>query len=411
MTKLLALAIAGALALTLAGCGGSSDDTVLIGIGGPVTGSSASFGQQLKRGGEQAVVDINKAGGILGKKVASEVGDDVGDPKQGVSVANKFVADGVKFVVGHFNSGVTIPAGAVYNENGIVEITPASTNPQVTERGLWNVFRICGRDDQQGSVAGDYIAAHFADKKVAIVDDKTTYGKGLADEARKRMNEKGVKEVLDESISVGDKDFSSIVSKIKESGADLVYWGGLQTEGGLLVRQMRGQGVNAILMGGDGIASDEFASIAGPGAVGTLMTYGPDPRKRPEAKAVVDEFRAQNFDPEAYTLYSYAAVQVFKQAAEAAQSLDPKKVAEKMTSGMTFKTVIGDFSFNKKGDVNRLDYVVYRWQKNPDGKITYAEIADNAPAPAAPATPAAEPAPATPPAATSPATPAPAPKQ
>ncbi|HTK13824.1 MAG TPA: branched-chain amino acid ABC transporter substrate-binding protein [Xanthobacteraceae bacterium] len=405
MTKLLALAIAGALALTLAGCGGSSDDTVLIGIGGPVTGSSASFGQQLKRGGEQAVVDINKAGGILGKKVASEVGDDVGDPKQGVSVANKFVADGVKFVVGHFNSGVTIPAGAVYNENGIVEITPASTNPQVTERGLWNVFRICGRDDQQGSVAGDYIAAHFADKKVAIVDDKTTYGKGLADEARKRMNEKGVKEVLDESISVGDKDFSSIVSKIKESGADLVYWGGLQTEGGLLVRQMRGQGVNAILMGGDGIASDEFASIAGPGAVGTLMTYGPDPRKRPEAKAVVDEFRAQNFDPEAYTLYSYAAVQVFKQAAEAAQSLDPKKVAEKMTSGMTFKTVIGDFSFNKKGDVNRLDYVVYRWQKNPDGKITYAEISDQASAapgavaPAAPAAPSsATPAPATPPA-------------
>ena len=145
------------------------------------------------------------------------------------------------------------------------------------------------------------------------------------------------------------------------------------------MRQMRDQGVKAPLMGGDGITADEFASIAGPGAEGTLMTYGPDPRKRPEAKAVVEKFRAKKFEPEAYTLYSYAAVQIIKQAAEAAKSLDPKKVAEKMQSGMKFKTVIGDISYDKKGDVTRLDYVMYVWKKDADGKITYVEI----PSPAA----------------------------
>src|SRR4029077_19158232 len=200
---------------------------------------------QLKQGAEQAIADLNDAGGILGKKLSSSVGDDVGDPKQGVSVANKFAGDGAKFIIGHFNSGVTIPASEVYQENNMLAITPASTNPRVTERNMWNIFRTCGRDDQQGAVAGEYIAKNFKDKKVAVVHDKTTYGQGLADEAKKTMNGKGVREVLYEGVNIGEKDFSALVSKIKASGADLVYWGGLHTEGGLIVRQMRAQGVNA----------------------------------------------------------------------------------------------------------------------------------------------------------------------
>jgi len=127
-------------------------------------------------------------------------------------------------------------------------------------------------------------------------------------------------------------------------------------------------------MGADGIADDEFASIAGPGAEGTLMTFGPDPRKRPEAKAIVDKFRAKNFEPQAYTLYSYAAVEIIKQAAEAAKSLDPKKVADQMKSGQKFKTVIGEISYDKKGDVTRIDYVMYTWKKNAQGKITYEQM-------------------------------------
>ena len=352
---------------------GAANAQVKFGVQGPITGPNAAFGAQLKKGAEQAVADINAAGGIMGQKLSVQFGDDVSDPKQGVSVANKFAADGVKFVVGAFNSGVTMPSSEVYQENGILEITPASTNPQVTERKMWNIFRTCGRDDQQGAVAGAYILKHFKGKKVAVVHDKTTYGKGLADETIKAMGKGGMKPVLYEGINVGEKDYSALVSKIKQSGADLVYWGGLHTEGGLIVRQMRDQGVKAPLMGGDGITSDEFASVGGPGVEGTLMTYGPDPRNKPEAKKVVEEFRAKKFEPESYTLYSYAGVQVIKQAAEAAKSLDPKKVAEKMHSGMKFKTVLGDLSFDKKGDITKLDYVMYLWKKDASGKVTYVE--------------------------------------
>ncbi|MGB8280907.1 MAG: branched-chain amino acid ABC transporter substrate-binding protein [Pseudolabrys sp.] len=361
-----------ALSIAVAAAGAASAQ-VKFGVGGPITGPSAATGAQLKNGVDQAAADINAAGGILGQKISVSYGDDVSDPKQGVSVANKFAADGVKFVIGHYNSGVTIPSSEVYQENGILQITPASTNPTVTERKMWNIFRVCGRDDQQGQVAGEYIVKHFKGKKIAIVHDKTTYGKGLADETKKTISKAGMKEVLYEGVNTGEKDYSALVSKIKQSGADLIYWGGLYTEGGLIVRQMRDQGVKAPLMGGDGITSDEFASIGGPGVEGSLMTYGPDPRNKPDAKKVVEEFRAKKFEPEAYTLYSYAGVQIIKQAAEAAKSLDPKKIAEKMHSGMQFKTVLGDVSYDKKGDITKLDYVMYIWKKDPSGKITYVE--------------------------------------
>jgi branched-chain amino acid transport system substrate-binding protein len=379
---LLALAVAAPFALGA----NSASAQLKIGVAGPITGGSAAFGAQLKNGAEQAVADINAAGGILGQKIVLSIGDDRADPKEGVSVANKFVGDGVKFIVGHFNSGVTIPASLIYAENGMLAITPSATNPCVTDRKAGPcgddkrkhanllMFRTCGRDDQQGAVAGAYIAKNFAGKKVAIIHDKTTYGQGLAVETRKAMNAKGVKDVMFEGVNKDDKDFSALVSKTKATGADLIYWGGLHDTGGLLLRQMRDQGVKATFMGADGITSDEFAVIAGPGAEGTLMTYGPDPRKRPEAKAVVEKFRAKNFEPEAYTLYSYAGMQVLKQAAEAEKSLEPKKVANRIYSGMKFKTVIGELSYDKKGDVTRLDYVMYIWKKDKSGKITYVEL-------------------------------------
>ena len=370
MKRITTLGVALGIAVAMAGTAAAE---IKIAVGGPITGPSAATGAQMKNGVDQAAADINAAGGILGQKIVVSYGDDVSDPKQGVSVANKFAADGVKFVIGHYNSGVTIPSSEVYQENGILQITPASTNPTVTERKMWNIFRVCGRDDQQGQVAGEYIVKHFKGKKVAIVHDKTTYGKGLADETRKAMSKGGMKEVLYEGVNTGEKDYSALVSKIKQSGADLIYWGGLYTEGGLIVRQMRDQGVKAPLMGGDGITSDEFASVGGPGVEGTLMTYGPDPRNKPDARKVVEEFRAKKFEPEAYTLYSYAGVQIIKQAAEAAKSLDPKKVAEKMHSGMQFKTVLGDISYDKKGDITKLDYVMYIWKKDASGKITYVE--------------------------------------
>lgn len=380
--KSLALALGLGLALV-----GSAQAQVKFGVAGPLTGGSAAFGAQLKQGVEQAANDINAAGGILGEKIQLFVGDDRGDPKEGVSVANKFAADGVKFVIGHFNSGVTMPSSEVLADNGILVITPAATNPRITERGLWNIFRVCGRDDQQGGMAGAIIADKFKGKRVAIVHDKTTYGQGLADETRKALNAKGIKEVMYEGVNRDDKDFTALVSKLKAANPDLVYWGGLHDTGGIILRQMRDQGVRAPLMGGDGLADDEFAAIAGPGADGTLMTFSPDPRTNPKNKEIVELFRKKRgFEPQAYTLYSYAAMQIIKQAAEEAKSLDPKKVAEVIRSGRPFDTVLGTLSFDKKGDVSdqgylidgkkKDRYVLYTWKKGPDGKISYFEDAE-----------------------------------
>jgi branched-chain amino acid transport system substrate-binding protein len=351
---------------------GSAIADIKIGVAGPITGPNASFGAQLTQGVGQAAEDFNKTGGILGQKIEVEQGDDVSDPKQGVSVANKFVGDGVKLVVGHFNSGVTIPASEVYADNGVLFITPSATNPKVTDRKLWDAFRTCGRDDQQGKLWADLaLSPKFKDAKIAIVHDKTPYGQGLADAAKGFMNAGGKKEVLYEGINVGEKDYSAVVSKIKASGADYLMWGGLQTEGGLLVRQMRDQGMKTVMISGDGITEAEFATIGGPGVEGTLMSFGPDPRNNPAAKAVVEEFRAKKFEPEAYTLYSYAAMQILKEAAEHTKTLDPKKMAEYMHSGVTFHTVIGDIAYDKKGDRTTVDYVWYVWKKGPDGKISY----------------------------------------
>jgi len=353
---------------------GVANAQVKIGVAGPITGPNASFGAQLVQGVTQAAEDFNAAGGILGQKIEVEQGDDVSDPKQGVSVANKFVGDGVKLVVGHFNSGVTIPASEVYADNGVLFVTPSATNPKVTDRNLWDAFRTCGRDDQQGKLWADLmLSPAYKDKKIAIVHDKTPYGQGLADAAKGFMNAGGKKEVLYEGVNVGEKDYSAIVSKIKASGADFLLWGGLHTEGGLIVRQMRDQGMKTVMISGDGITDNEFASIGGPGVEGTLMSFGPEPRNNPNAKDIVAKFKAKGFEPEGYTLYSYAAMQIMKAAAEKAKSLDPKKMAEVMHSGMAFHTVIGDISYDKKGDRTNVDYVWYVWKKGADGKITYVQ--------------------------------------
>ena len=227
----------------------------------------------------------------------------------------------------------------------------------------------CGRDDQQGQVAGDYIAKNFAGKNIAILNDKTTYGKGLADETKKALNKAGVTEKLFESYTKGDKDFNAIVSRLKADNIDLVYVGGYHQEAGLIVRQMRAQGLKTILMAGNSLADKEFASITGPEGEGTLFTFGPDPRKKPTAAAVVEKFKAKNIDPEGYTLYTYAAIQVWSQAAAKAGTTDPKKVMDAIKAG-SWDTVIGKIEYDAKGDIKQLDYVVYKW----DDKGGYSEI-------------------------------------
>ncbi|MEO5757168.1 MAG: branched-chain amino acid ABC transporter substrate-binding protein [Mesorhizobium sp.] len=369
MKKSLMFALA---ATALVAISGNAWADILIGVAGPITGPNAAFGAQFQKGAEQAAADINAAGGILGQQIKIQVGDDVSDPKQGISVANKFVGDGVKYVVGHFNSGVSIPASEVYAENGVLEISPASTNPQYTERGLWNTFRTCGRDDQQGKVAGDYIAANFKDAKLAIVHDKSPYGQGLVDVAKKVLNADGINEVMYEGINIGDKDFSALIAKMKEAGVTLIYFGGLHTEAGLIMRQSADQGLKATFFSGDGMVSNELAAIAGDAVLGTLNTFGPDPRRNPAAKDIVERFRTAGFEPEAYTLYSYAAVQIIAAAITKTGSADDAtKVADTIKAYGPFNTAIGDFGYDAKGDPTRPDYVIYEWKKGEDGKPTY----------------------------------------
>ena len=350
--------------------GAATAQEIVVGYAGPMTGQYATFGLQFKNGAEQAVADINAAGGVLGKKLKLEMGDDACDPKQARAVAEKLSSMKVPVVFGHFCSSSSIPASEAYNESGVLQISPASTNPVFTERKLWNTFRVCGRDDQQGLVAGQFLAKSYKGKNIAILHDKSTYGKGLADETQKVMNKAGVKEKLYQAYTQGDKDFTALVSKMKAANIDAVYVGGYHTEAGLILRQMRDQGVKAQLISGDALVTNEFWSITGPAGEGVRMTFGPDPRKKPTAAAVVKKFKDKGFDPEGYTLYTYAAIQVWAQAAAKAGTTDAKKVAATMHAGK-WDTVLGPISFDKKGDITTIDYVFYEWKK--DGK--YAEIA------------------------------------
>ncbi|WP_298725219.1 branched-chain amino acid ABC transporter substrate-binding protein [uncultured Ferrovibrio sp.] len=340
---------------------GAASAQVKIALNGPITGQLASFGEQMKRGAEMAVADLNAKGGVNGQKVELILGDDQCDPKQAVAVANRAAQEKVAAVIGHFCSGSSIPASDVYKEENILQITPASTNPTFTDRGYKNVFRVCGRDDQQGIVAGDYILEKFKGKKVAILHDKTAYGKGLADETKKRLNSKGVQETMYEAITPGEKDYSALVSKMKAAGIELIYLGGYHPEGGLIIRQAKEQGMNAVLMGGDALVDKQFWAISGPAGEGTLMTFDADPRKNEAAKPLVDKFKAQGYDPEGYTLYTYAAVQIWAEAATQAKSFKTSDVEKAIRSGK-FSTVLNEVSFDAKGDTTTPAYKVYVWK-------------------------------------------------
>ena len=379
MTRLTALLAIFACGLALASCKGEEDNNVIkVAIAGPQTGQYASLGTQMTTGGETAIADINASGGVLGKKLKLEIGDDACDPKQAVAVANQLTGDNVALVAGHFCSGSSIPASNVYAESNLVMISPASTNPALTDKRAGpNIYRVCGRDDKQGAVAGAYLAEHFGDKNIAIIDDKTAYGRGLADEVKKALNAKGVQEVFRESITAGEKDCSALVSKLKRAGVDALFIGGYHTEAGLILRQMRDQDMDTVLMGGDALVTQEYWSITGSAGEGTLMTFSPDPRQNPAAADVVKRLKAKGVEPEGYVLYTYAAVQAWKEAAEKAGSIDAPAVVKALNEN-TIHSVIGDFKFDEKGDPSLPPYAVYRWSNG-----SYEQISKDAEADAA----------------------------
>ncbi len=342
----------------------AANTTIKIALVGPMTGGYAAFGEQIANGAKMAVDDINKTGGINNQKVELIIADDACEPKQAVTVANRLEHEGVQAVIGHFCSSSTIPASEIYGDANILMITPASTNPQVTERNIATIFRTCGRDEQQGEVAAVFIHNTLKAKNIAVIHDKDTYGQGIADAMRAKLHQLGINEILYDGLTRGEKDFVALATKIKAIKADAVYFGGMHNEAGPLLKQLREMGVSAPFISGDGISTKDFITSAGGPQFGenVYMTFGADPRKITDGKIVVDKFRKNGYEPEGYTLYAYATVQIISQAMEKTKSVDGAVLANYLRSNPV-NTIMGNKAWDKKGDLVKTDFVMYKWDK------------------------------------------------
>ena len=365
MKRVLVAALAGLLASSA----GALAEDIVFAVAGPMTGQLATIGDQFKNGAQAAADAINKAGGVMGRQIKLDIEDDQCDPKQAVSVANRIVGNGVKFIDGHACSGSSIPASAVYADAGVLMMSPASSNPLLTEDAAkkgWNtIMRLYTRDDRQGAFIGPWIADKYKGKTVVILHDKSAYGQGLADAVRAKMNEAGLKDAMYEGINAGEKDYSALVTKLKSMKADVVYFGGYHPEAGLILRQAAEQGLKFQLIMGDAIATPEFWQVAGPAGEGTMFTFPSDPQARPEAKAAVEAIKAKGFVPEGFTLFAYATIQAFAEGIKRAGSDDPVKVAEALKNGTPVETAIGPIAFDEMGDIKNATYDINVWH---DGK-------------------------------------------
>jgi branched-chain amino acid transport system substrate-binding protein len=348
-------------------------EDISIAVAGPMTGAVASIGEQIRHGAELAAEAINKSGGVNGKTLKVSVQDDACDPKQAVAVANRIASAGIKFVDGHACSGSSIPAAEVYGENNILMMSPASSAPKLTDdaakNGFATILRLYGRDDAQGRFIGPWIKDKYGARKIAIMHDKSAYGKGLADVVKESLNKLGVKEVLYEGINPGEKDYNAVVNRLKSAGVEFLYFGGYHTEAGLIKRQAGDQNYQFQLMMGDSLATPEFWSVAGPAGDGTLFTFPPDARENPAAKSAIEQFKQINFTPEGFTLFSYAVVQAIAEGIAKANSSDPIAVAKILRSAKV-DTVVGPVSFDEKGDIQNPRYDINVWK---DGK--YSKLA------------------------------------
>jgi branched-chain amino acid transport system substrate-binding protein len=333
---------------------------VLIGVAGPITGAFAWYGEQMARGAALAVADINASGGVLGQQVQLIMVDDFCDPEQAVAAARKLVSDGVIFVAGHYCSGSSIPASAIYEAAGILMISPASSNPMLTELGRDNVFRVQHRDDAAGIVAGNYLADHWPDSKIAILHDNQVFGKGSAELTKLQLNSRGLREAIYQVYIPGKNDYGVEIDELQAADIAVVFIGGYHVEIALMARAAHDRGYPVQLLAGLTLATEEFGLIGGPGAEGTLFIDNPDARQNAEAAPVVERFRASGFEPEGSTLNDYGAVQVWAQAAEKAGSLELTAMIASLRSH-EFDTVLGPIGFDEKGDVTLQSPVLYVW--------------------------------------------------
>jgi branched-chain amino acid transport system substrate-binding protein len=342
---------------------------ILIGAAAPLSGPNAALGEQLRRGVERAVEDINATGGIRGEKLTVQFADDGCDPRKAVDVATGFVSAGAKAVIGHYCSGASIPASKVYEKAGIVQISPASTHAKFTDDGGWNVIRLVPRDDAQAAAAAALVQDRFAGQKIAVVNDQSPAFTALAEAFAASLRQKGITPALQQSFKAGTKDFAALVKQVTASGAGVVYLSGSYVEGGLFAQALRAAGSQAQIVSGDSLVTEDYGNQAKDAANGTLSSFTYDARKFPTAQGLVQRFRDADQNPEGFTLYAYAAVQALAAAAEATGTLDSTRLAEWLRGGNRFDTVVGAVSFNAKGDLNAPSVAWFKWV---DGR--YVEV-------------------------------------
>jgi branched-chain amino acid transport system substrate-binding protein len=346
---------------------------IRVGVATPLTGPQAWIGEQVRAGADLAVQDLNERGGVLGEPLVTVLVDDYCDPDQAVAAAHKLVAEGVQVVVGHQCSGAAIPASAIYEDAGIILISPAATNPRLTERGLRYVFRTCGRDDLQGAMVADYLTTAWPGADAAIVHDGQAYGLGIAEEVRRRLDALGVDATLFEQVQPGQTEFADLVAKFEAHRIDVVFYGGYTAEAGLIVRQAKARLPKLGFVVPDGVGSEDFWLIAGDAAAGIAMTYYMDAPRQPVAADVVKEFRAGGTEPAGSELYAYAAVQAWAQAVEKAGTTDAAQVAEILRE-QQFETVLGTIGFDAKGDVTGFEpFAWYVWN---DGRYVPKDLTE-----------------------------------
>ncbi|MEA1834113.1 branched-chain amino acid ABC transporter substrate-binding protein [Methylobacterium durans] len=355
------------LALLVASAPALAQAPVKIGLSLPLTGPDAAYGQGLRLGAEQAVADLNRSGG---RKLALVVADDAGDPKQGAALARKFAAEGVSLVVGPFASSVAALAQPAYEEAGIVLVTPGATWTPLTGRGAWNLFRLAPSDAQQAAFAGAYLADRYGARRIGLVHDRTTFGRGLADEVARTLKARGRREVLFESLPRGSKDAADLAERLKRAAVEAVYFGGLAPEAALLIKAMREAGLDAPLVGSDGLLDKDFAQAAGPGAEGTVMTMEPEPRRLPEVRGTKAP-PPRTPEAEAVAARAYAAVELLAQGIVRARSTQGQKVAAALRQEAPIRTIVGDLAFDAQGDTRYPDLVLRTWRRTPDGRIDY----------------------------------------
>ncbi len=362
-------------------CGGSSEKNgmpakIKIGCAAPLTGDQAQIGTDMCRGVELAIDQANAQAQLGGLQFAVEKQDDQHNPAQAVNVAKKLISDpDVAAVVGHFNSSCTQPSSAVYSEAGLVQITPASTNPELSKQGFATFFRIAATDDVQGPQGAIFAVKKLGIKKIYVIDDKTTYGKGLADEFEKEARKLGAEILGHEGITQGDKDFTPLLTKLKPLAPELIYFGGIYPEGALLLRQARSLDVQSTLMGGDGIATTTFTELATAEiAGGTYATMvGGDMHKIPAAAEFIAQYEKKFGTLGQWSAYGFDAANILMQAVRKAGSKDRAAVLKSMREIPEFQGITGKVIFDAKGD-NQNQFIGIFQFKN--GKLEYVGPAE-----------------------------------